>query len=565
MITPLPLNENHSTTESSGHIQMHNDLAHYVNTSVSLVINVKDYGAKGDGVTDDTAAIQSALDAASAAGGGVVFFERGTFLISGALTCHSQVGLKGVGKEVSIIKTTSTTAPALTGNNLQDVTIEDLTLLGTGSNYGGTGTSRGIYFTRNASTTPIQVNYRINLNRVTVRLFPSDGVHIEQCIVSTMTNVQVEDIGGHGFYFPGVTGGAAATSVDFNACYANRTYQAGYYLTTMTYCSFQGCAADTNGIGYLIEDCNGISLSGCGCETPANNSTGYPGDAFQIRGSQNVTLLACYPYSIKRYGVYVTTSTARGRSFNVLIAGLTEFSPQTGAVNSIKFDGGSSGLVIGCDNTSTPTSLPAGLVNQITDTVIAASAYLSVTGTLTAKKPAGDGAFTVEADDPAAGMTAIYNRVGNVAGNYLAGQVVGDAHYRLILQGSGGINWGDGTNNTDTSLYRSGAGTLRTDGTMSVGLVVADADLVAAGVGHGVKIKEGTNARMGTAVLNGATAVVVPNTTVTANTRIFLTIQTPGGTVAPAWVSARTAGTSFSIVSSAGNTSTVAWMLVEPA
>jgi len=59
--------------------------------------NVKNspYDAKGDGVTDDAQAIQSALDAASSAGGGTVFLPPGIYKVSTHLSVPSGVELRG--------------------------------------------------------------------------------------------------------------------------------------------------------------------------------------------------------------------------------------------------------------------------------------------------------------------------------------------------------------------------------------------------------------------------------------------------------------------------------------
>lgn len=96
----------------------------------------------------------------------------------------------------------------------------------------------------------------------------------------------------------------------------------------------------------------------------------------------------------------------------------------------------------------------------------------------------------------------------------------------------------------------------------STQVTVSDLDVTTAG--KGLRIKEGSNARLGASTLVGGT-VVVSNTSVTANTRILITAQNAGGTVGFYRVSARTAGTSFTITSSnVLDTSSVAWMLVEP-
>jgi hypothetical protein len=83
--------------------------------------------------------------------------------------------------------------------------------------------------------------------------------------------------------------------------------------------------------------------------------------------------------------------------------------------------------------------------------------------------------------------------------------------------------------------------------------------------GKGLRIKEGSNAKMGVSTLS-AGSVVVANTSVTATSRIFLTGQSDGGTPGAVRVSARTPGVSFTITSSSGaDTSVIAWEIKEPA
>lgn len=73
------------------------------------IINVQDFGARGDARTDDTAAIQTAIDSVTGSGGGTVRFPAGTYLVSRsessavAVSLRSGVLLKGAGHN-SVLK-----------------------------------------------------------------------------------------------------------------------------------------------------------------------------------------------------------------------------------------------------------------------------------------------------------------------------------------------------------------------------------------------------------------------------------------------------------------------------
>jgi hypothetical protein len=64
--------------------------------------NVVAFGAAGDGATDDTAALQDALDAAVAAGGGTVFLPAGSYVISDTLSIPAGVPIRLVGAAMAM-------------------------------------------------------------------------------------------------------------------------------------------------------------------------------------------------------------------------------------------------------------------------------------------------------------------------------------------------------------------------------------------------------------------------------------------------------------------------------
>lgn len=153
------------------------------------------------------------------------------------------------------------------------------------------------------------------------------------------------------------------------------------------------------------------------------------------------------------------------------------------------------------------------------------------------------------------GSGGLFKLLAQIVANGFQLGLNGDTIVRYNVKTDGTTEWGPGgSGGRDTNLYRAAADQLATDDDLLINLA-----------GKGLRVKEGTNAKMGVATLVGG-AVTVSTTAVTGSSRIFLMSQSLGGTAGFLRVSGRVAGTSFAITSSsASDTSVVAWLLVEPA
>jgi hypothetical protein len=79
--------------------------ARTVQAKLRDVVSVKDFGAVGDGLTNDYAAIVAAMAAVDTSGGkgGTVFFPAGSYLSNSKIVVPDRVRLKGVGSRGSIL------------------------------------------------------------------------------------------------------------------------------------------------------------------------------------------------------------------------------------------------------------------------------------------------------------------------------------------------------------------------------------------------------------------------------------------------------------------------------
>ena len=99
--------------------------------------NIKDYGAKGDGIADDSTSIQNAIIACYNRGGGTVIIPSGNYSVSKSINLYHRVSIVGENIEASQIRTTgdfpifiASPPTGTTFNVIGNLSIKNLYLVG---------------------------------------------------------------------------------------------------------------------------------------------------------------------------------------------------------------------------------------------------------------------------------------------------------------------------------------------------------------------------------------------------------------------------------------------------
>lgn len=98
LLYPTPERDQRVQIRSTGEVQRYDGVAWITGT---LPVNVRDYGARGDGSTNDTAAFVAAIAAAGAVG--AIYVPPGIYRVSNLVLSAEQV-LFGAGRQASILK-----------------------------------------------------------------------------------------------------------------------------------------------------------------------------------------------------------------------------------------------------------------------------------------------------------------------------------------------------------------------------------------------------------------------------------------------------------------------------
>lgn len=297
--------------------------------SLANPVSVRAFGAKGDGVTDDTEAIQAAINFCAAAGGRTVVTGNGTFKYSTLSISSSRIRFVADG---AVLVRTSTTGDGMvvksTGARIYGIEV----LGGIWEQQGTASAGRAVYFENvgqskfsglisNGSGTPFQGLELYNVSQFTigegsaVQNCASHGIKISDCTDVYASNVRSDANAGDGWHLDTTNGtyvtGCTAWNNTGRAWLIDQTIVSPVNASAgMSYLFATGCVGDTSGgHNWSVRKLKRSKLSSCWGASQQATTVNKHG--FYLDQCAGVELAACIGVSNNAVGLYIYQSSTQ--------------------------------------------------------------------------------------------------------------------------------------------------------------------------------------------------------------------------------------------------------------
>lgn len=496
-------------------------------TNINGFFNVKAYGAIGDGSTDDTSAFASAITAAAAisslnASGTTIVIPPGTYKITSLLTIPPHITVLGSGCYSTRINST---------------------------------VAGGFTFQIGNSTTVLSYGCKIADLSIYLGAASTYGINLVCTVGAIVKNIYIEGIGPTANTHLGIQVDGASESSFYNTienvnCNHCKFGYKVYSSTGLTYATdqmFINCSlyADNmaGSIAYQFTENNGTSSTIIG-----GNIEGCISGITSTGATNGASCITFQNVWFNTASVTLKSLDTQWSFINCLDIDLSSLPAQNGFAKH---------TVLGCLGGGSSS----GALSQIeAPHLFYSPAAASVPLTIVGYSSQSANLFLIKnsSGSTLVNITSAGVITGTIAATGTFSGTIGASTINNILTLSGSSAYFKADSSIGFRVYDSAGSALllRVPNGGNVELPTP---------GTTLSLNEASNGCMGTATLNGTTAVVVNTTAVGANSRVFVTINTPGGTVGSPYVFTRVNGTSFSLKSTnASDTSTVAWFILQP-
>lgn len=413
-------------------------------------VTPQDYGAAGNGTTDDTAAVQAAINAVNTAGGGTVLFPEGTYLITpsgspavgltmtGVSAGYQNVTLRGVNNQAAVLKQNAAgTLLQMSGPS---------TSPSTGATHCKNNVVESLGFNGNGFTGPmVQAYYADNL--LFRDVFFNNGGSI------VVDSAEFWDSRFYNCVFGG-SGSTTASTDAPNVYLRNSAASSGFGLSagTTNMIVFHGCRWEAFLTGALkvaqgpgsSSGVNSVFVTDCKMETSNVNGGSHLSVDSNARA---VFVRGLYAYS---GGFQSGFSTAQD---------VISWSGQDSALMDVLISDGSAATVANGVTINSTVSGLNGVVRNVSGTYTTAPTGTHINrGTTTGGLVVDNCHFN---GSDASALNAIQDLVASASTvNMLATSVGTDNAKRWVLTAAGNMLWGGGSVAGDVTLTRSAAGVL---------------------------------------------------------------------------------------------------------